>query len=327
MTSLTTASFLLATLVTTLSASSAAQGSTPEILAPGIISGPANDLSPAFTPDGRTVFFTRSNSSQSTIIVSHLSGGTWSKPEIALFSGEWRDLEPTMAPDGSYMIFISNRPAVNGGQPLDGFYNGVAQRGRGGNLWRVDRTTHGWGEPHRLPDVVNGNTSIYSPSIAADGSIYFMQPTGAKTKFHLFRSQFSGGTFAAPVALPVGAGSDIGDFDPAVAPDESFMIFSSGRIPEKGSSLFIVFQKNNKWGTPTYMGDMVSIPGANSIEARLSPDHRTLYFSSTNIVPAPPRQDRAESEKGLECMTTWNNGEANIWHVSLDPWLTQRVGP
>jgi WD40-like Beta Propeller Repeat len=31
---------------------------TPQIFAPGVASGPANDGSPAFSPDGNTIFFT-----------------------------------------------------------------------------------------------------------------------------------------------------------------------------------------------------------------------------------------------------------------------------
>ncbi|MGH7690036.1 MAG: TolB family protein, partial [Gemmatimonadaceae bacterium] len=176
------------------STSLAAQQPEPTVFAPGVISGSANDLSPAFTPDGRTVFFTRANSSQSVVLVSHLlSRGTWSKPEIAPFSGTWRDLEPAMAPDGSYLIFASNRPATAGGKALDAYYNGAAQPGIGGNLWRVDRTANGWGQPRRLPDIVNSSGAIFSPSIAADGNLYFMKPSGAQTQFHIFRAQVSRG--------------------------------------------------------------------------------------------------------------------------------------
>lgn len=314
---------LLLALCTASSVSAAAQTVAPQVFAPGIISGPASDLSPAFTPDGRTVFFTRANSSQSTILVSHLSRGTWSTPEIASFSGEWRDLEPTMAPDGSYLIFASNRPAEAGGPPLDGFYDGAKRPAVGGNLWRVDHTSRGWGEPHRLPDVVNGNPSIFSPSIVRDGSVYFMQPTGAKTKFHLFRAQFANGTYMAPVAVPVSAGDDIGDFDPAVAADESFMVFSSPRLADKGTSLFIAFRRNGAWSTPEYMGDTVSFVRGNNIEARLGPDNRTLFFSSSHVEPALPHQTRAESARGLERMNEWNNGLVNIWQVSLAPWLAR----
>jgi hypothetical protein len=38
--------------------------------------------SPAFTPDGRTVFFTRSAGTSRTIMVSHLRNHAWTKPEI-----------------------------------------------------------------------------------------------------------------------------------------------------------------------------------------------------------------------------------------------------
>ena len=78
---------------------------------PGLISSAANDASPAFTPDGRTVFFTRSNPSQAAILVSELRNGQWSTPQIAPFSGEWRDIEPAMSPDGKFLVFSSNRPA------------------------------------------------------------------------------------------------------------------------------------------------------------------------------------------------------------------------
>ena len=57
-----------------------AQQAVPEVFAPGVISGPANDLSPAFTPDDRTVFFTRANAEQSPILLSHHSAGMWSTP-------------------------------------------------------------------------------------------------------------------------------------------------------------------------------------------------------------------------------------------------------
>lgn len=296
----------------------------PVVFAPGSISGSANDLSPAFTPDGNTVFFTRSNGSQSTVVLSHRVRGQWSKPAIASFSGEWRDLEVAMAPDGSYLVFVSNRPAAPGGKPLDGFYNGQAQPAAGGNIWRVDRTTTGWGEPRRLPDAVNSNPSIYSPSVVGDGSIYFMQPIGSGTRFHLFRAQRTGDTFAQPVVVPVATDTATGDFDPAVARDESFMVFSSSRLHEKGNSLFIVVRADGAWGAPEYMGDAVSEPGGNNIEARLSPDNRTLYFSSRRVTRVQFPQDRAAAGRGLAQMELWDNGLQNIWSVSLDHWLSHR---
>jgi len=39
-------------------------------LCPGVVSGPANDGSPAFSPDGNTIFFTRSTANWSAIVES-----------------------------------------------------------------------------------------------------------------------------------------------------------------------------------------------------------------------------------------------------------------
>jgi hypothetical protein len=64
---------------------------TPELFAPGVISSPANDGSPTFTPDGNTLFFMRSTAGWSVILESHRVNGRWSMPQVAPFSGEWPD--------------------------------------------------------------------------------------------------------------------------------------------------------------------------------------------------------------------------------------------
>src|SRR5579863_7669270 len=161
----------------------------PQIFAPGVISGPANDGAPSFTPDGRTLFFTRSGAGAGTILESHLVEGTWSTPEIASFSGQWNDQHAAIAPDGSFLVFTSTRPVP-----------GVS--GHVAHLWRVARTADGWGEPAHLPDTVNIGPRIFKPSVARDGSIYFMS-IGPKRAFRLFVSHLVNGTYrqAEPLAF------------------------------------------------------------------------------------------------------------------------------
>ena len=74
---------------------------TPQVFAPGVVSGPANDGSPTFSPDGNTIFFTRSAANWSVIVESRKAHGKWSRPTLAPFSGEWSDLAPEMSPDGT----------------------------------------------------------------------------------------------------------------------------------------------------------------------------------------------------------------------------------
>ena len=53
---------------------------TVQVFAPGVVSGPANDGSPTFSPDGKTLFFTRYAAHWSVILESHLVNGKWSEP-------------------------------------------------------------------------------------------------------------------------------------------------------------------------------------------------------------------------------------------------------
>jgi Tol biopolymer transport system component len=107
-------------------------------------------------------------------------------------------MEPAMSPDGSYLIFVSNRPSHPDGKPIDGFYNGKSWPEHGGNLWRVDRKGHDWGNAVRLSEQVNSNSSTFAPCVVADGSLYFMRPSPATGRFRLFRSQMRGGEFQLP---------------------------------------------------------------------------------------------------------------------------------
>ncbi len=302
-------------------AGAVATGGAPVVFAPGVISSAAHDSAPAFAPDGRTVYFGRSSAAASFILFSHRTRAGWSAPEVAPFSGHWTDMEPAMAPDGSYLVFVSSRPVAPGAGPLDGMINGVAQPGKGANLWRVDRTKSGWSEPVRLPAVINSGPSIYAPSVAANGDLYFMRPDGEKQRFRLFKAKRRPDGYETPAALSFSDGSNT-DVDPAVAPDQSFIVFGSGRHAKKDIDLFIAFRVGDGWSEPLYLGDQINSPTSDA-EPRLSPDHLTLYFSSERLAPVAQPMSPAGAAKALRDMTQWNNGLYNIWQVDLGPWLVK----
>jgi Tol biopolymer transport system component len=233
------------------------------------------DASPAFAPDGNAVVFSRGDANTRRLYIARRSSTNWQPAVPAPFSHAWMDLEPAMSPDGSYLIFASNRPARAGGTAIDGFFDGKAWPARGGNLWRIARNAHGWGEPERLPDAINSGNAIFSPAVAADGSLYFMKPDATGGAFRLYLSRYKDGHYQAPQALSFSDGIT-GDFDPAVAPDQSFIVFSSRRAPAGGhSALFITFATAHGWSAPQALGPL-------GVEARLSPDLVTLYYSGAD---------------------------------------------
>jgi len=273
-------------------------GETDWAASPGWDSG--TNLAPAFSPDGQTVFFTHWHDGTGTIMVSHLDHGHWSKPETAPFSGQWRDIEPAMAPDGSYLVFSSNRPAVEGGKVIDGFFQGQVQPGKGGNLWRVDHAGN-WSKPVRLPDEVNNNTAIYSPSVARSGNLYFNRSDPTTKKERLCWSQFINGHYTTPEPVSFDV-ETTRNFTAAVAPDESFIIFSGHRppSPDHQAVVFVAFAENHKWKTPVPFQ-----PYLLGEQTRFSPDMKTLYFTTDR-----PYQNPDPSAKD----------PYRIWQISLEGW-------
>ena len=119
-----------------------------ELLAPGVISTGLQETSAAFSPDGNTAYFLRSDFSEKddTIVYSQRHDGRWSTPQVAAFSGQWHDSEPTFSPDGQRLYFVSNRPLQPGGAPL--VTEMAGHRFSGTNLWYVERQANGhWGTP------------------------------------------------------------------------------------------------------------------------------------------------------------------------------------
>lgn len=278
---------------------------TPQIFAPDVISGPLDDASPAFTPDGRTVYFVRSDQS-SRLMESHLQGGRWSAPLPVPFSGRWRDLDPAMAPDGSYLLFVSNRPVTPDGKRLDLLFEGKVYP-TGMNIWRVDRQGDGWGKPVHLPPMINTSTFTFAPSIAADNTLYYVGQTSPGQR-RLLRALYREGHYLRPQIVALGGPRDW-IRDPAVAPDQSFIVFSIMPAGSKQNPrLAIAFRRGERWSRPIDLGDSVNSGGSHAMGSQLGSDHHTLYFYSDRKLPAAGT-------------ASWNDGKDNIWMVDLAPWL------
>jgi Tol biopolymer transport system component len=296
---------VLAVVVVCSSLAAASSAPVPKVFPGETDWGTGSNATPAFTPDGKTVFFTHWHDGDGTVMVSYLRGGKWSKPEAAPFSGRWRDLEPAMAPDGSYLVFASNRPAMEGGKAIDGFFQGKTQPGKGGNLWRVNWTGNGWSKPVRLPDEVNSNTAIYSPSVARSGNLYFNQSDPITKKERLSWSQLIDGHYTAPEPVSFDDGVTT-NFTAAVAPDESFILFSGHRAPspEHQAVVFVAFAENQRWKAPVPFQ-----PFLYGEQERLSPDLKTLYFVSDR-----PRLDTTPNPNPSVDVPM------KIWQISLEGW-------
>jgi Tol biopolymer transport system component len=280
----------------------------PELFAPGVISSPANDGSPTFTPDGNTLFFMRSTAGWSVILESHRVNGRWSMPQVAPFSGEWPDSSPGLSPDGSYLVFVSLRP----NDPNE------VKAPRLANLYRVNRVGASWSQPERLPPEVNIGASIWKPSVAADGTIYFVSIDKGHKRLYAAPRTAAGYQPAQP--LPFSTGTT-GDVDPEIAPDGSFLVFcSSGRVKDDPKDhLFIVRRSADGWGEVQpirYAGDDAHGRSTDD-EPHLGPDRKSIYFSSDRSAHVEFPRSHAQAISDEKRLEAWDNSNSNVWSIPL----------
>lgn len=249
----------------------AAAPGVPTLFAPGIISTGGFESHPAFTPDGRTLYFVKSTPSFSfwTICVSRLTNGRWSPPEVAPFSGQYADADPFITRDGRRFYFISTRPLTPGGAAKDL------------DIWVMDREASGWSAPRPLAPPVNSPGSEWFPTVASNGTMYFgSDRPGGQGRNDLYRARLVDGRFGEAENLGAVVNSPANDFEPFIAPDESYLIFMTGRPGGSGGGdLWVTYNRAGAWTPPVVVGGGVNSPGAE-YSPGLSPDGRTFFWAS-----------------------------------------------
>ena len=259
----------------------------------GVINQDSDDTL-AFTPDGNTVFFDRSEGSHKTIMVSRHMAGRWTPAEVASFSGHWFDQDPVVSPDGRYMLFNSDRPTPQTAAPLVQTY--FSKTGApGSNIWRVDRKSAGWGQPTWLGPNINNDVFVDFAGIAGDNTLYFMRFDATDRVMQLWRAAYRGGAYGAAQRVALGDPM-VSIHDPAIAKDQSFIVFDYGKVKGGLGRLSIAFRRGAGWTAPIDMGDAANadLPWGS----HLSLDQRSVYVT----------------------------GQSGIWRLSLDPWLKGRHG-
>lgn len=253
------------------------------VIAPGIVSTPAEEFKATVSPDGLTLLYVLTDHQfrHMTIVESHRRSvsSEWATPEVAAFSGIWRDGDPAFAPDGKKVLFISNR----GG-------HGVFE------IWSVARQTDGtWGKP----EFVRGDTTyLFAPSLTTTGIMYFGRGN------NMYRLAPGG----HEEVLPFEGG------DPAILADESAIVF------DNNGDLFVSCRTATGWGMPKKFDAPINSPDDEG-DPWVSADGRTMYFYSKRSTPAPDRSPRSKRPTYAEVLNEVTsdiyNGTRNLYSVGL----------
>lgn len=253
-------------------------GDKAELFAPGIVStGNFEHSSPVFSPDLTEVYWSTIIEENKVTVLRptyymKMVNGVWTEPEIPTFGKKFPCCEnPFITPDGKKLFFTANKTIPP--EIADIFY--------------VDRSGNGWGEPVRLGEPIN-TTDRYEGcvSVSANGTIFYNADyTDTPTKSGLYFSRLQSGKYQKPVYMDAGINVKEVDWTCYIAPDESYFIFCSFREGGFGSGdLYICFrQKNGSWSKPLNMGDKINT-NLNERFPNVTPDGKYLFFNSTKKI-------------------------------------------
>lgn len=246
-------------------------GTTPEIFAPGIVSTPQGEFNAAFSPDGKEFYFSVNEpSGRETMKFMMRQNNQWTPPRPAPFVSRQNDCDPFFSPDGRRLYFISTRPKKNRTDSRDW------------DIWYVERTVADWSEPINIGPPVNSDVDEYYVSLTKDGTIYFASNrAGGLGSFDIYRSRFVDGQYAKPENLGAAINTKYLEHDPFIAPDESYILFTSVDRPGGfgRGDLYISSRRNDgTWSEAKNLGKDFNTSGYDFCPI-VSPDGKYFFFT------------------------------------------------
>ncbi len=246
-------------------------GKIPEIFLPGIISTKKGwEAAGSFSPDGKEYFFTKRATIKgmaNRIFHMEIKNDKWTDPEPAPFAEDIVEYESFVSPDGKTIFFNSDRPRP-------------AVTNAKGEIWYVEKTEKGWGEPKYLSTKINKDWVMFVTA-SENNNLYFT--AGYNRKFGIYRSKFVNGKYLEPEFLPDEI-NYLRGAHPFIAKDESYLIFDAQPEGMGKSQLFISFKKRNGGWTKAMKFDKTINATYTENIPNVSPDGKYLFFTRSNDI-------------------------------------------
>jgi len=150
--------------------------------------------------------------------------GAWTEViELPFNSDDYSNAHPCMSNDGGYLYFVSNRPGGYGGT----------------DIYRVTKTTQGWGKAENLGSAINTEGNEMFPFSHSDGSLFFSSDGHAGLGgLDVFQTTEKTGQWSEPenVGKPVNTYRD--DFAMFYDFEKNTGYFSSNREGRAGDDIY-----------------------------------------------------------------------------------------
>jgi Tol biopolymer transport system component len=240
-------------------------GPTPELFAPMIIDEEVH-TAVVFSPDGNEMYWRLISEEVDEILFMKFVDGKWIHPQVVPFASRFFDSDnPCFSPHGDKLFFTSWRP--------QSWYQ-VFEHSEG--IWYVEREEDSWSKPKSVGQAINSMNLHWQLSVSERGSLFF------SSEGDIYQSRIHTNQYQAPIKLAEEINSPFKEGHPYIAPDESYLIFSSNRQVESMGDfdLYVSVQRDDGvWSQAINLG-----VGVNSDDQDLypvvSPDQNFLFFIS-----------------------------------------------
>tara|TARA_R110002073_G_scaffold4213_1_gene27873 strand:- start:7529 stop:8422 length:894 start_codon:yes stop_codon:yes gene_type:complete len=230
-----------------------------------------------FSKDGTEFFYAVDYNGRAEIRTSTLTKTGWTAPKTILSHPKFGYNDPFLAPDEQQLYYISDRPrnATDTITDID--------------IWYSQRTTDGWSDPINAGTMINSDKHEYYISFTASGTLYFASNKAAEATrshdFDIYAARQINGVFERPEKLPPTVNTKRYEADVFVAPDESYLVFSTARQDGFGNGdLYISFKDaNQQWQEAKNLGTAVNTEG-HELCPFVTADGKYLLFTSNQDI-------------------------------------------
>ena len=272
----------------------------PELFAPGIISNGLDELFGTFSPEGDLFYYIIAKKTQWNIMEVVLRDGEWQKPKIASFSHN-EAAKFCLSPDGNTIVLTDFRRL-----------SGEKKTPSMPRVWILSKNQGKWG----VPRYIHGLDGAFAPSLSKRNTLFFH--IRKKGQQDLYYSLCNNGTYASPIRMGPSVNSVSDEADPFIAPDESYLLFSSNR--KSGRGIYISFKDaDNRWTHAVALASRINKLGNGAVNVgSVSPDGKYLFLF-TNQIQTSHREKRyfLNSNNHKQYMGP-GNGSIDIYWVSAD---------
>ncbi len=241
-------------------------GMEPSRFAPDVFKQALHSTT-VFSPDGQEVYWGPMDDGRMEFM--QLVDGKWTAPSTTPFSETLIADCPAFTADGSRLYFTSFRLP-------DGSADGSDE-----NIWYMDRTTDGWGDPVMLPEAVNSLGVHWQLSIASNGDLYFGASPAEGGQPDIYRAELVDGEYTKVTRLGPTVNTELMEHSPYVARDGSYLIFTRVDAAFVDSDLYVSFRNpDGSWGEAIRMPAPPNAYGVHDHCPWVSDDGKYLFFNS-----------------------------------------------